>query len=140
VAGCITSPAIKVSYSDGQTIALEVSFDKFTQTPRSYVSINDLTFSVAGTAIQSGNSRAVRNTWAIATYVDAETAHTIDDIYKAWDVARSDGKVAVVGVVDQTFVRDITRPIETSAVFTASPTFDKRDGNLWLAAFGLTEI
>jgi len=137
--GCITSPAINVSFNDGNQL-LEVAFDKFTETPRSYVSINDLAFSVAGSAIQSGNSRANRQTWAIASYVDSDTAHTLDEIYRRWDVMRAAGGLAVLGVVDQTFVRNINQPVRATAVFTASPTFDKRDTNLWLAAFGMTEI
>jgi len=136
---CITSPAINVSYR-GDNEVLEVAFDKFTSTPRSYVTINDLTFSVAGSAVQTGNSRAVRQTWAIAAYVDKETAHQLDEIYRKWDIARSEGKLAVLGVVDQTFVRDITKPVTATAVFTSPPTFDKRETNLWLAAFGMTEI
>ena len=137
--GCITSPAINVSYSDGTNL-LEVSFDRFTETPRSYVSINDLSFSVAGSAVQSGNSRAVRQTWAIASYVDKNTAHDLDEIYRLWDISRAAGGLSVLGVIDQTFVRDVTVPITANAVFTAAPTFDKRDSNLWLVAFGMTEI
>ena len=137
--GCITSPAINVSFNDGSKV-LEVAFDKFTETPRSYVSINDLSFSVAGSAIQSGNSRAIRQTWAIASYVDKDTAHDLDEMYRLWDLFRAEGGLAVLGVVDQTFVRNINQPIEATAVFTSAPTFDKRDNNLWLAAFGMTEI
>jgi len=136
--GCITSPAINVTYTDGGVYS--VSFDKFTETPRSYVAIGDLAFSVAGSAIQSGQSRAVRQTWAIASYVDSDTAHDLDEMYRKWDIKRAAGGLAVLGVTDQTFVRNINDPIQATAVFTAAPTFDKRDTNLWLAAFGMTEI
>lgn len=137
--GCITSPAISVSYNDGVNL-YGVSFDRFTSTPRSYVSINDLSFSASGSTIQSGSSRAARQTWAIASYVDKDTAHDLDEMYRLWDIGRAGGELAVLGVIDQTFVRDIAAPLTANAVFTATPTFDKRDSNLWLVAFGMTEV
>jgi len=136
--GCITSPAIRVTYTDGRVYS--VSFDKFTESPRSYVPIGELSFSVTGSAIQSGQSRPVRKTWAIASYVDSDTAHDLDEMYRLWDIRRASGAVAVLSVTDQTFVRNTNNPIYASAVFTAAPMFDKRDTNLWLASFGMTEV
>jgi len=139
VASCTTNSAIRITFTDGSDY-FEATFDQFTSPPRSYIEAGSLTFSTAGSSIQSGNSRAARQTWAIATYGTREEAFTINEMYRAWDTARADGKVAILGVVDQTFVRDPASPVTANAVFTAAPNFEQRAGNLWVISFGMTEV
>ena len=139
-ATCNNAATIGISFSNGGGDYFEAVFDKFTQPPRTYLQNSDLSFSVAGAAVVTGNSRANRRTWAIASYGTREDAFTIDEMYRAWDLDRSTGRAAVLGVTDSTFVRDPSTPISAIAVFTAIPEFEQRSGNLWLISFGMTEI
>ena len=118
----------------------EVKFSQFGSPPRSYVDGADLTFSVSGAAVQSGNSRPNRMQWSIASWGTREDAFTLDEMYRTWDALRAGGKVAVVGVTDTTFVKDMSVPITATAVFTAPPSFEQRSGDLFLISFGMTEI
>lgn len=135
-----TNAAIGVTFTSVDGDFFEVVLTNFSQPPRQYVGSSDLTFSLAGSAIQSGSSRPNRMTWAIASFGTREDAFTVDEMYRAWDVQRAAGRPSVVGVADQTFVRDPATPITAIAAFTAPPTFEQRSGNLWLISFGLTEI
>lgn len=137
---CTQHPGITVTFTDGTTL-YKVQVDKFTAEPRSYVEVAQLTFSVSGTATQSGSSRAQRRTWAISAFANKETCFALDEMYRAWDLARSSGQTAVVAITDQTRVRDpINAPITATAVFTAAPIFDPRPGAMDILSFGLTEI
>lgn len=140
MAATCNNAAIGISFSNGGGDYFEAVFDKFTQPPRTYVQDSDLNFSVAGAAVVTGSSRPNRRTWAIAAYGTREDAFTIDEMYRAWDLDRSTGRAAVLGITDSTFVRDPSSPISATAVFTAIPEFEQRSGNLWLISFGMTEI
>ena len=139
MARCANNSAIVITFTDGSDY-YEVAFDKFTTPPRTYLAAASLSFSVAGSSVQTGSSRAGRQTWAIATYGTREDAFTIDEMYRAWDAARAAGSAAACGVVDQTFVRDPSVPVTATAVFTAAPTFEERSKNLYLISFGMTEV
>lgn len=136
---CIRHPAITITFTNG-TDLWECAFDEFTAEPRQFVDSVDLTFSVSGAAIQQGNSRINRRTWAIAAFTDKKTGYDLEELFRNWDLARASGQAAVIGVTDQTRVPDPANPITASAVFTAPPTFEPRPGAIQLVSFGLTEV
>jgi len=140
VASPCNNAAIGITFTSIAGEYYEASFHQFTTPPRQYIGGADLTFSLTGSAIQSGNSRPNRMTWAIATYGSREDAYTIDEMYRSWDVQRSTGRPSVLAIADQTFVRNPLEPIIATAAFTAAPTFEQRSGDLFLISFGLTEI
>lgn len=136
---CIRHPAIAISFTDGEGL-WECAFDEFTGEPRQFVDNLDLSFSISGAAIQQGNSRLNRRTWAIAAFTDKKTGYDLEELFRAWDTARATGIAAVVGITDQTRIADPTKPITASTVFTAPPVFDPRPGAIQLVSFGLTEV
>jgi len=130
---------VTLTFTDG-TKYYEASFDKFTSPPRTYLESAGLSFSLAGSSVQQGRTKSSRMTWAIATYGTREDAFTIDEMYRAWDARRATGIVSVLGVTDQTFVRDTSSPVTANAVFTSAPEFEQRAGDLYVISFGLTEV
>lgn len=140
MAATCNNAVISISFTNGIGDYFAVQFDKFGAPPRSYVEQTDLTFSVAGSAVQTGSSRKNRMQWSIATWGTREDAFTVDEMFRSWDTDRATGRASVLLVQDQTFVRDTSNPIVASAVFTSAPTFESRAGDLWLISFGLTEI
>ena len=139
MAAICNNAAIAITFTtDGEVF--EVRFSEFGSPPRSYVDSADLTFSTSGAAIQSGSSRPNRKQWSIATWGTRDDAFDLDEMYRRWDKDRAAGKAAVLGVTDTTFVKDMANPITAVAVFTATPQFEQRAGNLFLISFGITEI
>lgn len=136
---CLTRPAISISFTNGEEI-WECTFDAFTTEPRQYVDNLDFSFSTSGATIQQGNSRITRRTWAIASFVDKETGFVLEDLYRAWDTYRAAGFASTVAITDGTRLKNPSVPIQTSVVFTATPTYEARPGLLQLVSFGMTEV
>lgn len=130
--------SIGLSYTDSGAAnhSLEVDLFSGDNLPRSIMQEAKLEFSAGGSAIASGPARKQRRLWAIATFLSASQAITLEALYAAWDQDRAQGLACAVAVTDATSFGD---PVVASAWFSTAPTFS-RAGPLWLASFGLTEV
>lgn len=108
--------------------------------PRSYIEAGTLTFSAAGSAVQSGSSRKSRRVWAIAAIVPTEVAMDLDDLYQAWDQRRADGYPSVVALTDSTLVRDQAQPIQATATFTNPVQITPVNATSCRVSCALTEV
>ncbi len=129
---------IAVSFTSSESDVYNFVFDKFVDDtlPRAYAEANNFSFSANGTAILTGPARAQRHLWAISSPLDNATAAEFDEMYKAWDLDRSNGLAVALGIIDQTF----GDALATSAIFSTAPSYSKYGPANMLVSFGLTEV
>jgi len=136
--------SITISYG-----SYSVSFSEFSgeELPSSTLGQATLEFSQVGAGYAQGPARTQRKIWAIATYATSAQIATLNDIFNAWDTARSVSlNIAVVNVTDN-LLREATGnssipTITTTAFFTTPPSVSLvgRSNERFLLSFGLTEV
>jgi len=104
--------------------------------PRTYVATATFDTSVNGTNILGGPARIQKYTWAIASVVPSANAQGFEAMFRAWDLDRSNGFAAAVGIVDETFGPSIT----TTAVFVTPPSYTRMGPYYTMISCGLQEI
>lgn len=130
---------IGVSYTpSGGTPVYSFVFSEFSgaDMPRTYQPSTSFNRSSSGTAIITGVPYREKYIWAITTPMLNTDAADFDDMFRAWDIDRSNGLAAAVGIIDNTFGSSIS----TSAVFSTSPTYSWMGPSFMMVSFGLTEI
>lgn len=135
----MAAPGITLTFG-AQTLRLERFNGAGAQ--RSYVDTASISFSVTGSAVQSGNTRPNRRLWTISTVLEKDDAYDILDLYEAWDTQRATGAVAVVALVDEITTRDPATPITTSVVFSEAANIELigNGSPLYRVSFGLSEV
>lgn len=103
--------------------------------PRSYQ--NDAAFSKSanGTSIISGPAYRQKYIWVFSTMMTTARAAEFDEMFQAWDLDRSGGLAAAVGIIDETF----GATVNTSAIFSTAPQYTRMGPAYTLVSFGLTE-
>lgn len=104
--------------------------------PRTYVSTASFDTSVNGTNILGGPARIQKYQWAVSSIVPTANASTFEEMFRAWDLDRSNGLAAAVGVSDETF----GATVNTSAVFVTPPSYTWMGPGFTMISFGLQEI
>ena len=135
---CTANPGITISYG-GITVLMDTfRGDVY---PRQVMDGNDVQFSSTGTQLLVGPSRQARLIWTISAMVRRSEGFDFADLFAAWEVDRASGAAAVLAVTDQTNIRDGANPIQTNAVFSASPQFSPGVGAdfTWIE-FGMIEV
>ena len=132
---------IGVSYTpNAGSPVYNFTFDQFTDgtLPRSYTNSASFEQSANGASIVTGPNYSQKRIWAVSAVVTKAIGASFDDMFRAWDLDRSDGLPVAVGVVDETFGTSVT----TNAVFTTAPTFAQFGKSPYyiVVSFGLTEV
>lgn len=104
---------------------------------RAYDGSTSFDRSASGTQILGGPTYRQKYIWGIDVKCSETEAVTLDAIFRAWDLSRSNGNSSVVSVVDETFGASVS----ASAVFSTPPVFTRlAGGNIYSVSFGLTEV
>ena len=129
---------IAISFTPNGGSAYNFTFSQFTDAglARSYANSNDISYSVNGTALVGGYFYQQRRIWAISSPLINATAQSFDEMFRAWDLDRSNGRAVAIGLIDQTFGSEVT----TNVVFSTAPSYSKFGPRHMLVSFGLTEI
>lgn len=124
--------SIGVAYS-----TYNVVFDLFSggEVARTFDGSATFTRGVSGQQLVTGNSRQ-KYIWAVSGLLPEADAVKIEEMFKAWDLDRSSGQPAAIGVTDQTFGTAIT----TTAIFSTPPSFIRTGPHHFTVAFGLAEV
>ena len=135
---CTANPGIQLTYG---THVLRMDTFRGDQYPRQVIDGIDVQFGATGTQLLTGPSRSMRLLWTISAMVTKNEQWVFTDLFTSWDQDRADGQAAVIAVVDETNIRPGADPIETNAVFSATPVFSPGHGAdfTWIE-FGLTEV
>ena len=120
------SPVYNILFSDFMDNAL----------PRSYVGSTAFSQSANGSSIITGPAYRDKFIWVIDVMMNKDKALELDSLYRSWDLDRSQGLPAAVGLIDQTFGPDVT----ASAVFSTPPTYVRTSPILVGVTFALSEV
>lgn len=114
------------------------TFTEFTDNalPRSYLDGFEFSRSTNGSNILTGAPYRQKYIWAISSPISKADAVSFDAMFQAWDTDRSNGLSAAVGIIDDTFGTQVN----TSAVFSTNPVYDRWGPAFVLVSFGLTEL
>lgn len=125
--------SIGVAYS-----TYNVVFDQFSgaEIARTFDGSAQFTRGVSGQQVLTGNSARQKYIWGISGLLTEADAIKIDEMFKAWDLDRSSGLTAAIGVTDQTFGADVI----AAAIFSTPPSFIRTGPLYYTVAFGLTEV
>lgn len=104
--------------------------------PRTYLSEAAYESSANGTTILSGPAYRQKYVWAVSCHMTPTKAQELDAMFRAWDIDRSNGYAAAIGVVDETFGTQVS----TSALFSTPPSYVYVSPTITLVSFGLTEV
>lgn len=116
----------------------DFTFSEFSgaELPRTYQQSATFTQSANGASIISGAPFRQKYIWAIASPMTTAEAASLDAMFRAWDVDRSNGLAAAVAVVDTTF----GTTVNANAIFSTPPSFTKMSPAYMMVTFGLTEV
>ncbi len=130
--------ALTIAYSSQAGVAYNITFKEFDgrEIARSYQSTASFDRSLTGTQILSGPPTRAKYIWTISAYITKEKALIVDELFRAWDLDRSTGLAAAVGVLDQNFGPDING----SAVISTPPTFAYYSESFISVTLGLIEV
>jgi len=130
---------IGVSFTpDAGSPVYSFTFSEFSgaELPRTYQGNTTFSQSASGTSIITGAPYRQKYIWAISGPMTTAQAASFDAMFQAWDVDRSNGLAAAVGVTDETF----GTTVNTSAVISTPPTYSRMSPTHTMVSFGLTEI
>ena len=119
-------------------VSWNIVFTDFTSTdfPRQYSNTAGFGRSQTGALILSGPRFTQKFIWTIDCLIDRDDAYNLDQLYRAWDLDRSNGLSVAVGVNDATF----SSAVVTQATFSTAPTFTYASPRKTIVSFGLTEV
>jgi hypothetical protein len=129
---------IGISYTPSSGGPYNFLFSEFSgaELPRTYQASASFSQSSNGASILTGPSFRQKYIWAISTPMTKTAAADLDRMYRAWDLDRSNGLAAAVGVTDQLF----SDSVSTSAVFSTPPSYSRMGPNHMMVSFGLAEV
>lgn len=131
--------ALGISYTPvAGSPVYDVTITDFTDNnlPRTYMADSSYDVSVTGTSILSGPAFQQKYMWTISAHLSPAKAQEVDAMFRAWDLDRSSGYSAAIGVVDQTFGSQVSG----SALFSTPPSFVYVSPSITLVSFGLSEV
>jgi hypothetical protein len=130
--------AVAIAFTPSGGPTYNFVFDQFLDGtyPRSYVSSTNFDISALGTAILTGPAYQQKRIWAVNALLPIDQVDDFDSMYRAWDLARSQGSTVALGFTDTT----LGASISTTVVFSTSPTYSKFGPNYVAIAFGVTEL
>lgn len=130
---------IGISYTpSGGSPVYNFVFSEFldAEFPRAYQTNATFSQSANGSSILTGAPFRQKFIWAVSAPMLTSEATSFDEMFRAWDLDRSSGLAAAVGITDQTFGADV----DTSAIFSTPPVFAWMSPVLTRVSFGLTEV
>jgi hypothetical protein len=129
---------IGVSYTPSTGSPYSFLFSEFSgsELSRTYNNLIAFKASANGASILTGPAFTQKYIWAISTVILTTTAESFDEMFKDWDIDRSNGLAAAVGITDTTF----GTTVDTSAVFSTAPSYSRLGPKYTSLSFGLTEI
>jgi hypothetical protein len=92
--------------------------------------------SANGASILGGPAFRQKYIWTISCHQTPAKAQELDAMFRAWDIDRSDGYAAAIGIVDETFGSQVS----TSALFSTPPSYVYISPSITLVSFGLSEV
>ena len=104
--------------------------------PRTYQQSAQFTQSANGTSIISGAPYRQKYIWAVSSPMTTAEAASFDAMFQAWDTDRAAGYAAAVGIIDETFGSQVN----TSAIFSTPPAYNRMSPTHMMVSFGLTEV
>ena len=132
--------SIGIAYSrqSGGTDSYNVVFSDFTDGayPRGYESQTNFTRSASGTTALAGSGSQQKRIWAISAFIPTSKALELEEMFRAWDLDRSQGYPSACGLTDQCFGSSLT----TSVVFTTPPSFAWGSPTATQVDFAVTEV
>ena len=130
--------ALTIAYSSQAGTAYNITFKDFggREIARAYQTTAAFSRSLTGTQILSGPPTRAKYIWTIDASLTKEKALIVDELYRAWDLDRSTGLAAAVGVLDQNFGPDVNG----SAVISTPPTFAYYSKEFIVVTLGLVEV
>lgn len=130
--------AVAIAFTPSGGPTYNFVFDQFLDGtyPRSYVSSTNFDISALGTAILTGPAYQQKRIWAVNALLPIDQVDDFDSMYRAWDLARSQGNTVALGFTDTT----LGASISTTVVFSTPPTYSKFGPNYVAIAFGVTEL
>jgi len=116
----------------------DITFTDFTDSslPRTYMADASYDMSANGASILGGPAFRQKYIWTISCHQTPAKAQELDAMFRAWDIDRSDGYAAAIGIVDETFGSQVT----TSALFSTPPSYVYISPSITLVSFGLSEV
>jgi hypothetical protein len=131
--------SLGISYTPvAGTPVYDVTVTDFTETslPRTYLSEAQYETSANGATILGGPAYQQKYVWVISCHMTPAKAQEVDAMFRAWDIDRSNGYTAAVGVVDETFGAQVS----TNALFSTPPSYVYVSPTITLVSFGLTQV
>jgi hypothetical protein len=130
--------AVAIAYSPQVGTTYNFVFTEFLSDalPRSYVNSTNFDISALGTTILTGAPYQQKRIWAINALLPVTDLDSFEQMYKDWDMNRSQGNTVALGFTDATLGSIITATV----VFSTPPTFSKFGPNYLAVAFGVTEL
>lgn len=130
--------AIAIAYTPSGGPTYNFVFTEFLDGtyPRSYVSSTNFDISALGSSILTGPAYQQKRIWAVNTLIPVEDVDDFEAMYRAWDLARSQGSNVALGFTDTT----LGAAVSTTVVFSTPPTFSKFGPKYVALAFGVTEL
>lgn len=130
--------AIGIAYTSNAGTTYNVTFDEFrgAEFARTYDGSVEFQRTATGTTSIAGLGRRQKYIWAINAHLTEAKAEEVDNMFKAWDNDRAQGRNVACGITDQTLFNSIT----STAIFSTPPSFTYIAPNRIAVALGMTEI
>ena len=130
--------ALTIAYSSQAGTAYNITFTDFSgrEIGRAYQPSVGLDRSISGTQVLTGPPTRSKYIWTVDASLTKEKALSLDSMFRAWDLDRSTGLSAAIGVLDQNFGPDING----SAVISTPPSFVYYSKSFIAVTFALTEV
>ena len=136
----VTMAGLAIGYTKqtGDSRSYNIVFTDFTSTdlPRQFENAASFGRSQTGALIQSGPRYQQKYMWTIDCMLDTDKAEALADLYRDWDLDRSEGLSVAVGITDATF----GSPLTAEATFTTAPSFTYASPRKTIVSFGLKQI
>lgn len=116
----------------------DITFTEFTDSslPRTYSGDTSYGQSVTGASVLTGPAYMQKYIWTISAHLTPSKAQELDAMFRDWDLDRSSGQSAAVGIIDRTFGSEVN----SSALFSTPPSYVYVSPSITLVAFGLSEV
>ena len=115
-----------------------IVFSEFTSSdiPRTYSGSATFEYSTDGSLVLGGPAYAQKYLWTVDCIISKVKALELDELYRQWDIDRSNLLSAAVGIVDDCWGPQYSG----NAIFATAPRFTYLNGSSTLVSLGLQEV
>lgn len=134
----MTAKAVAIAFTPTGGPTYNFVFDKFLDSsyPRAYVESTNFDITVSGSTVLTGPAYQQKRIWAVNALIAVDQVDDFESMYRAWDLARSQGNAVALGFTDTT----LGNSLSTTVVFSTAPTFTRFGPNYIALTFGVTEL